>query len=169
MAYGTELALILDRELLIKYLIPGTLDGLDGDDLEDFLAYEAIEHVDDSVGSKLISIHLDLVKTHLDPNATVDQSGYVTVNSSEFSGSVQLSPFSIEALSDEDGPVTYGISLISRYFPTWIDWKEPHGGSGDPIILDEPTLKMAELARVALSEVIPELLTAPLGVVLVHY
>ena len=84
-------------------------------------------------------------------------------------GPREFSTFSISEAGPEDGPFTYGISILSRYFPVWVDWREVSGGSNDPVIFNRETLGMANSARSAIETVIPEIRTAPLAVVFCHY
>lgn len=48
---------------------------------------------------------------------------------------------------DETADAVLGVSLISRYFPTYLDWKDPHGGSGATLYLDATNMQMIDRAR----------------------
>lgn len=174
MATGTELLFVLDKSDLIKYLDP----ELTGEKLEEVLAledYEFANNISSAVNRKLVETHLELVRTHLDSTATLTDSHEIILHNPPYgvtgdaSEAKELFGFSIQGVSDEYGPTTFGVQLVTRYTLTWLDWATPHGGSGDPIILDESALQLIDAARQALGAVLPEILTAPLGFVQVHY
>lgn len=48
-----------------------------------------------------------------------------------------------------------GVSLISRYFPVFLDWNKDCGGSGDTISLTPEVLENIEIARKHLAGVLP--------------
>ena len=60
------------------------------------------------------------------------EQGYLIYQTPE--GLRNLSPFSFEVhFEGEDGCLessVFGISITSRYFPTFVDWKFKHGGMG---------------------------------------
>ena len=58
--------------------------------------------------------------------------------------------------------VLVGVSLISRYFPVYLDWDKEHGGSGDGIALTMNVLKDIEIARKHIEKVLPFIKTAPI-------
>jgi hypothetical protein len=55
-----------------------------------------------------------------------------------------------------------GVSLISRYFPVFLDWPKDSGGSGDTISLTPDILENIEIARKHLSKVLPFIQDAPI-------
>ncbi len=55
-----------------------------------------------------------------------------------------------------------GVSLISRYFPVFLDWDKESGGSGETISLTPDVLKNIEIARKHLAPVLPFIATAPI-------
>jgi hypothetical protein len=61
---------------------------------------------------------------------------------------------------DTDEEMVFGISLTSRYFPTFLDWKDQHGGSGCLVLFNPDTIRAIEYARSVISEVIPEITEA---------
>lgn len=173
MGYGTELIFALDRPTIHKYLQDGTAIPRDPAALEAFYEYDAVESIDPAIQTLLAAVHEQLVKQHIDPNAQFVTRSFgppsLQVTHAKLTKPHVLTPFAIESFGDEEGPRTLGITLFSRYFPTWVDWREPHGGSGNPIILDAETLRMVELARNAIAPILPEIVDAPLAAVLVHY
>jgi len=65
-------------------------------------------------------------------------------------------------MGDEPETAVFGVSLISRYFPVFLDWQKESGGSGDTIVLDPETLKLIEIGRRHISSVLPFIETAPI-------
>lgn len=55
-----------------------------------------------------------------------------------------------------------GVSLISRYFPVYLDWYKEYGGSGETVILTPDVLKNIEIARKHLGKVLPFIKDAPI-------
>lgn len=57
-----------------------------------------------------------------------------------------------------------GVSLISRYFPVFLDWMKESGGSGDPdmYVLTPDRLKNIEIARKHIAKVLPFIQDAPI-------
>lgn len=55
-----------------------------------------------------------------------------------------------------------GVSLISRYFPVYLDWDKDHGGSGDTMLLTPEWLKAIEIARKHIAKVLPFIANAPI-------
>ena len=58
--------------------------------------------------------------------------------------------------------ILVGVSLVSRYFPVFLDWASEHGGSGDTISLTPDVVKNIEIARKHLSKVLPFIQNAPI-------
>ena len=48
-----------------------------------------------------------------------------------------------------------GISLSGRYVPTYLDWKDPHGGISN-IAINKTLIDMVEIAKSKIVKVIPE-------------
>lgn len=65
-------------------------------------------------------------------------------------------------MGHEKEDMLIGVSLISRYFPVFLDWDKDHGGSGDTVILTPELLKSIEIARKHLSKVLPFIQDAPI-------
>lgn len=55
-----------------------------------------------------------------------------------------------------------GVSLISRYFPVFLDWDKEHGGSGDTMSLTPDVIKNIEIARKHIAKVLPFIQGAPI-------
>lgn len=76
-------------------------------------------------------------------------------------GKRTMSPWELELAydphecGDEPQDAVFGVSLISRYFPTYLDWKEPHGGSGNTIYLDGINMLMIDQARAFIVHAMP--------------
>lgn len=187
MAYGNELMFVLDWPVLtrlarehvnqtprpehvsddgIEFVNTDYL-ALDNDDDRSEWCYIVSSDANARVEKQLADVHLQLVRSHFDLEARFGDNDYILANTG--AGPREFSTFNIAASGPEDGPLTYGISILSRYFPVWVDWRTTHGGSNDPVILNVETLEMAELARAAIRPVIPEIKDAPLGVVFTHY
>lgn len=62
-----------------------------------------------------------------------------------------------------------GVSLISRYFPVYLDWMKESGGSGDTISLTPDVLANIEIARKHLAKVLPFIQNAPIVFREIHY
>lgn len=62
-----------------------------------------------------------------------------------------------------------GVSLISRYFPVFLDWMKESGGSGDTISLTPDVLANIEIARKHLAKVLPFIKDAPIVYREIHY
>jgi hypothetical protein len=192
MAYGNELMFVLGWPVLTRLareyvngpeysstLPPGVEDeapefvNTDYDSLEDDdearseWKYTVSGFAGVQVDEQLRQVHLRLIRARFDPSAYLGQDRYILANTPR--GPREFSPFSIGGAGDEDEPPTYGISIVSRYFPVWVDWAHSSGGSHVPIVLNEPVMEMADEARSAIAEVIPEIATAPLAIVLTHY
>lgn len=142
------------------------------DDENDYLewAYEAISAANDMVVEQLQQAQLELIREQFDPTAELKHShGFPSIHANTPAGRREFSTFSIGLHGDEEGPQTMGISISSRYFPKWLDWRFEYGGSNDPVYFDAPTLEMMGKAKAALGAVIPELLDAAPAVVFQHY
>lgn len=76
-------------------------------------------------------------------------------------GEREMVPWSLELqydpheCGDEPEDAILGVSLISRYYPTYLDWREEHGGSGLVISLDANTLWAIERAKFHIKNVYP--------------
>lgn len=70
---------------------------------------------------------------------------------------------------DEPDDAVLGVSLVSRYFPTYLDWQREHGGSGLVIQLTPEVLRMIEVARRHIALVLPFIKDAPVIVKELHY
>lgn len=70
---------------------------------------------------------------------------------------------------DTEETAVCGVSLISRYFPVFLDWDKKHGGSGDPISLTPDALRQIEVARKHISKVLPFIGHAPITIKEKHY
>lgn len=64
-------------------------------------------------------------------------------------------------MGHEEDDMLIGVSLISRYFPVFLDWAKESGGSGDTMALTPDILKNIEIARRHLSKVLPFIASAP--------
>lgn len=65
-------------------------------------------------------------------------------------------------MGHEKEDMLVGISLVSRYFPVFLDWNKDHGGSGDTMSLTPDILKNIEIARKHISKVLPFIQDAPI-------
>jgi hypothetical protein len=62
----------------------------------------------------------------------------------------------------------FGVRLVSRYSPTWLDWRDEHGTDGC-FIIDADLLAMVDEARTAIAGRIPEFAQAGIAVEPVFY
>jgi hypothetical protein len=67
-----------------------------------------------------------------------------------------------DEMGHEKEDMLVGVSLISRYFPVFLDWDKDSGGSGDTISLTPDVLNKIEIARKHLSKVLPFIQDAPI-------
>jgi len=65
-------------------------------------------------------------------------------------------------MGHEKDDMLVGVSLISRYFPVFLDWANEDGGSGESVSLTPDILKNIEIARKHLSKVLPFIQDAPI-------
>ncbi len=86
-----------------------------------------------------------------------------------------MRPWSLELHFDpheyceEEDDAVLGVSLVTRYNPTFLDWRSKHGGSGDVLSFDFTTQRDIAIARKYLSSVVPEFASADLHVKMIHY
>lgn len=181
MAYGHEVMFILDRSDVRNYAIRYIAKHGADDETRELISggYEDDPNEWDAVACGLMNslieddlrqVHLDLVKAFFDETATLSvEHGLAHISAVTGSGRLEFRAFSVEPAGDEDEPQTLGISLLSRYRPTWLDWRDEHGGSAGPVILTDEMTALIASARKALVPVVPEIADAPVGVVLCHY
>lgn len=181
MAYGHEVMFILDRSDVRNYAICYIAEHGADDETRELISggYEDDPNEWDAVACGLMNslieddlrqVHLDLVKAFFDETATLSvEHGLAHISAVTGSGRLEFRAFSVEPAGDEDEPQTLGISLLSRYRPTWLDWRDEHGGSAGPVILTDEMTALIASARKALVPVVPEIADAPVGVVLCHY
>lgn len=74
-----------------------------------------------------------------------------------------------DEMGDTEDDAILGVSLISRYFPTFLDWMKDNGGSGDVIELTPLILSQIEIARKHLVGVLPFVKDAPIIIKELHY
>ena len=65
-----------------------------------------------------------------------------------------------DEMGDTEDMAVFGVSLITRYKPTFLDWRETHGGSGNNFPLNPKNISDIEMARSYLSSVVPVFGTA---------
>ncbi len=74
-----------------------------------------------------------------------------------------------DEMGDKPEHAIVGVSLISRYFPVFLDWNQNHGGSGEMISLTPTTLEWIAVARKHIARVLPFINDAPITVKERHY
>lgn len=116
-----------------------------------------------AVNNRLADIHLDLCQKRWSGARVGKDADYgfrsTLIDTPE--GKREMSCFDLAPFGYEDEPYELvGIGMTARYYPTWIDWRDPHGGSGS-FRLDAEAMEMIEEARAAIAEVIPEIKDAP--------
>ena len=133
--------------------------------------YELAGAAQRQVGSELARIHTRLLA----------RFGAVAVHPPSIGGGAQavvtmpggrvqrFEPFRVGMFGTDGGPFCFGISLWSRYWPTWLDWEHPHGGSGADFTIAKETLGLIEEARAGIAEVLPFAAGAKIAVVWQSY
>jgi hypothetical protein len=194
MPQGSELIFELDYSVITR-LANEALDAMSPEQLgergyvDDVLAFARSDGSEDpdehrqmmielaaaQVDTALAEAHLRLIQARFDPKAyrcnydqKVDtdprENEYITAETPE--GRRKFGVCGLGGYGDEDDENGHlGISILSRYVPLWIDWRDPYGGSSSSIKFSKETLKMTEEARVAFAEVIPEIKDAEVVVV----
>lgn len=61
-----------------------------------------------------------------------------------------------DEIGDRIEDAIFGISLITRYYPCFLDLDKPHGGSGDVIRFNKETNQKIEIARTAIIKYFPQ-------------
>jgi hypothetical protein len=84
----------------------------------------------------------------------------------QWSLEIDYDPYEMGQTMDD---VLVGVSLVSRYFPVFLDWKEDNGGSGDTISLTPDVLATIEVARKHIAKVLPFIADAPIVFREMHY
>lgn len=170
MAYGNELYLgivgeqpVLDtlKSLGLEYSNDGILEN------DRFMFIE--DGLKNAHRDALIEMGLEII----DPSRIIRSGrrkldeGYVYVSGPD--GKVrQTSIWRLEVdydpreMGHEKSDMLIGVSLISRYFPVFLDWNKESGGSGDTISLTPDVLANIEIARKHLSPVLPFIADAPI-------
>ncbi len=74
-----------------------------------------------------------------------------------------------DEMGDEPEHAIFGISLITRYKPTFLDWAKEHGGSGDVITLNIDTMVKIQVARRHIEKVLPIFAVADIHIKELHY
>lgn len=72
-------------------------------------------------------------------------------------------------MGDSPEDAIFGVSLISRYRPTFLDWDERHGGSGGIISINSTTIVNIAIARKNIEIVLPSFATADVHIKELHY
>lgn len=62
-----------------------------------------------------------------------------------------------------------GVGLTSRYFPCFLDWTEPYGGSNDPFFFTDDMISIINEIRDILSTHIPEMVDSVMSVAMLWY
>lgn len=90
-------------------------------------------------------------------------------------GKQELAPFALEycydreEMGDDEEDAVFGVAVTGRYRPTFVDWREPHGGSGNAVVLDTRTLTEMEIAKKHIVAALPEFADAVWIVKQKHY
>lgn len=186
MAYGSELYLGIVGQLPVKALLEQmgikyttrvtSSRGRQVDDI-DLVKDENLKHISDGLKvahkDALEDMGLEIIDpsriARSDGKAVEAYKGYVYVQGLD--GVVrQTSIWNLEIdydpreMGHEPQDVLLGVSLISRYFPVFLDWNKEHGGSGDPdmFVLTPDRLKTIEIARKHIAKVLPFIQDAPI-------
>lgn len=90
-------------------------------------------------------------------------------------GAQELAPFTLEydydreEMDDDEEDAVFGVAVTGRYRPTFVDWRAPHGGSGNAVVFDKRTLAEMEIAKKRIVEALPEFADAVWIVKQKHY
>ena len=190
MPHGTEVIFDLGYDVAVK-IVHDYLDSTDpevaaaelgiqdendlawlkGDGRDDWTAM--VMTANQVVQKRLEQAHLEIVQELLDPKARLhDDDGFASIRATTSEGPREFSTFSLEHFGDDTDDfdaMFVGVSILSRYFPVWLDWRETHGGSHLGFVLNPETNGMIDAARTALAKVIPEIAEAPVRSVLQWY
>ncbi len=196
MAYGTELILGFGYPKLIEVAeaigIKITFDGDDPpEEFMDEAAMDAINTKLEKAWTKAIRDGLGLTVAcgmeHYKRGGTGREALFVSLTGAALTPGTecddpailksirQAQPFNLGLYYDPDEcgdskeDAVFGISLITRYYPCFLDLDKPHGGSGDVVKLDKATLAKIEIARAAIVTVLPQWDHAEIIVKELHY
>jgi hypothetical protein len=125
------------------------------------VVYELSRKLED----KLIAAHVKLLDAKFGAGQRRNASGSLTSLGAQFTydtpeGTRKFSPFSFQAFSDEDERKSFpdgyrfGVSLASRYFPVYLDWREKNGTDGN-FVLDQTLTAEIDVARTIIAEAVP--------------
>lgn len=163
MAYGTELFLgFANPEMLdIVAQLGLTVDLSNDEDREE----ERVgpENVLEDINAKLKQAYVDCLQNDLHFNLRkrkIQNDGAYPIMETPL-GLRELSPwrldlhFDPDEMGEDQSQAIFGVSLIGRYFPKFLDWANQHGGSGGMVCLNKETMANIEIARKAISTVLP--------------
>lgn len=183
MAYGSELFLGFVGEQVVDKIVVdlGLFWDTGGDILEDDRLKEielllAVAHRDalEELGLKIIDHSKLKIKNNFTGEDMLPEEDHVYVQAPD--GSVhELTKWTLTLDYDprEMGHIPedmlIGVSLISRYFPVFLDWMKDFGGSGDTISLTPDILANIEIARKHIAKVLPFIQNAPIVFREIHY
>ena len=74
-----------------------------------------------------------------------------------------------DEMGDDESQAVFGVNLIARYRPTFLDLDHPYGGSGCMVCLDDMMFKKIEVARTAVMTVLPPWKDAKIIFKTIHY
>jgi hypothetical protein len=168
MAYGTELFIgFKGKEKIDEIATELNLKvGLDGEITPENIIWATNVLLKKAWRDAIDEIGLEFVRA-------ADNPRFFIVNTP--SGIREMVPWDLELYYDPDEMgeepehAIFGISLISRYFPTFLDWASEHGGSGDIITLDSQTLINIQIARKHIEKVLPSFAKAEVHIKELHY
>lgn len=170
MVYGIELVLRLTDKQVIE-LFP---EGDRPENLAEMLAepdqrFEVYELLcDTEVARRVRAAYRPALEERFGSATPGRHDGYFVVDTP--TGRREFRAWSIGTHGDEDEPdQVFGVSLLSRYTPVWLDWREDHGGSNGPIDLGQEAWQLIYDARMTLGKVVRAFETAPLTIVNQHY
>ncbi len=139
-----------------------------------------VDQVAERIGRGLIEAHLAIIRQRFGRvEQAVSEWGRVYIQAHTPQGPREFSPFGLALYGDEDemGDVwpndfVVGVKVSGRYFPTWLDWQDPHGGGqmAYTCFVDDPAMRemMAE-AKAAISHVVPEFEGGVWVIKMIHY
>lgn len=174
MAYGSELyvAVPLDSIPALAASCGVGWDGSAAPESEEFTFQ--VEDLAAALTPAVRAAQLEVIRARFDPAAAPDRGGFVAAATP--AGMRRFGPWEFEVDGDpvelgDRWPDDFaaGVSVWSRYFPAFADWRHPHGGSGAPITLAGETLEMFDQARDALAGRIPLFARAVPTVKFRHY
>jgi hypothetical protein len=144
-----------------------------GVDLQECCGYKFDEKTPDGFGGGLREAHIEALKemgfTFVRPKQEYGYDVWLTpLGERQFASFCAEFVYDPDEMGDEPQDAVFGVSLSSRYFPTFLDWQDSHGGL-EVIEFDQELLDQIEIARKHIMKVWPQFRDAGVLVKMLHY